>query len=63
MDSTCTIHVYKYIFLFICFVSLLLRWLLTIILNIIIEVSITSANKHNFSVEHLFKNKLSSHDF
>jgi hypothetical protein len=31
--------------------------------NIIIETSITSANKHNFSVEHLFKNKLSLRDF
>jgi hypothetical protein len=38
-------------------------YLLTIILNIIIETSITSANKHNFSVEHLFKNKLSLRDF
>ena len=38
-------------------------FLLTIILNIIIETSITSANKHNFSVEHLFKNKQSSRDF
>ena len=37
--------------------------LLTIILNIIIEMSITSSSKQNFSVEHLFKNKQSSRDF
>ena len=29
-----------------------------IILNIIKETNITSVNKHNFSVEHMFKNKL-----
>jgi hypothetical protein len=42
----------------------MLEWKqLFLLTNIIIETSITSANKHNFTVEHLFKNKLSSHDF
>ena len=41
--------------------ELFLWW--NVILDIIIETSISSANKHNFSVEHLFKDELSPHDF